>query len=89
MVDWTSRRHIADDITQAAGMTPLLRLSKVAQGPQELCAKLEFMNPSSSLKDRILRHMVARAEERGDLRRGMTIADGHILLYQPVVLDGE
>lgn len=75
MVDWTSRRHIAADITQVAGMTPLLRLSRVAQGPQELCAKLELMNPSSSLKDRILRHMVGRAEERGELRPGMTILE--------------
>ena len=75
MVDWNDRSHIAEDITQAAGMTPLLRLGRVAQGPQELCAKLEFMNPTSSLKDRILRHMVLRAEERGDLRPGMTILE--------------
>ena len=58
MVDWNARSQIAEDITQAAGMTPLLRLGRVARGPQELCAKLEFMNPTSSLKDRILRHMV-------------------------------
>ena len=75
MVDWNGRSRIAEDITQAAGMTPLLRLGRVAQGPQELCAKLEFMNPTSSLKDRILRHMVLRAEERGDLRPGMTILE--------------
>ena len=75
MVEWSARSRIAEDITQAAGMTPLLRLSRVAQGPQELCAKLEFMNPTSSLKDRILRHMVLRAEERGDLRPGMTILE--------------
>ena len=75
MVDWNDRSRIAEDITQAAGMTPLLRLGRVAQGPQELCAKLEFMNPTSSLKDRILRHMVLRAEERGDLRPGMTILE--------------
>ncbi|MFQ5873222.1 MAG: cysteine synthase A [Dehalococcoidia bacterium] len=75
MVDWTSRRGIAEDITQVAGMTPLLRLRKVASGPQILCAKLEFMNPSSSLKDRILAHMVSRAEERGELRPGMSILE--------------
>ena len=75
MPDWDSRRGIAEDITEAAGMTPLVRLRKVAVGPQTLCGKLEFMNPSSSLKDRILRHMVRRAEERGDLRPGMTILE--------------
>ena len=75
MVDWHARRRIAEDITEAAGMTPLLRLRRVAVGPQALCGKLELMNPSSSLKDRILRHMVRRAEERGELRPGMTILE--------------
>ncbi len=75
MADWNSRRQIADDITQAAGITPLLRLRHTAVGPQTLCGKLEFMNPSSSLKDRILRHMVFKAEERSELRPGMTILE--------------
>ncbi|MEE8443639.1 MAG: pyridoxal-phosphate dependent enzyme, partial [Dehalococcoidia bacterium] len=75
MPDWSSRIHMAEDITEVAGMTPLLRLRKVAAGPQTLCGKLEFMNPSASLKDRILRHMVRRAEERGELRPGMTILE--------------
>ena len=75
MTDWDSRRRIAEDITEAAGMTPLVRLRRVATGPQALCGKLEFMNPSSSLKDRILRHMVSKAEDRGDLRPGMTILE--------------
>lgn len=75
MVDWSSRGRIAQDITEAAGLTPLLRLWKVAAGPQILCGKLEFMNPSSSLKDRILRAMVNEAEKRGDLRSGMTILE--------------
>ena len=56
-------------------MTPLVRLRRVAVGPQALCGKLELMNPSSSLKDRILRHMVRLAEERGELRPGMTILE--------------
>ena len=74
-MDWASRSRIADDITEVAGMTPLLRLRRVAVGPTTLCGKLELMNPSSSLKDRILRHMVLRAEERGELRAGMTILE--------------
>lgn len=75
MTDWSSRGRIAEDITEAAGLTPLLRLRKVAAGPQSLCGKLEFMNPSASLKDRILRRMVRSAEERGELRPGMTILE--------------
>lgn len=75
MPDWDSRGRIAENIAEIAGMTPLLRLQKVAIGPQTVCGKLEFMNPSSSLKDRILRHMVKRAEERGELSAGMTILE--------------
>ena len=75
LLDWDTRRGMAQDITEAAGMTPLVRLRKVAVGPQTICGKLEFMNPSSSLKDRILRHMVRKAEERGDLRSGMAILE--------------
>lgn len=75
MLNWESRKGIAENIMEAAGMTPLLRLRKVGVGPQTLCAKLEFMNPSSSLKDRLLRHAVARAEERGQLRSGMVILE--------------
>lgn len=75
MLDWGSRRRIADDITQAAGFTPLLRLRRVVEGPVAVCGKLELMNPSASLKDRILRHMVGQAERRGELRSGMTILE--------------
>ncbi|MGH7773478.1 MAG: cysteine synthase A [Candidatus Binatia bacterium] len=75
MVDWTSRRRMAEDIFETAGMTPMVRLHKVARGTQILCGKLEFMNPSSSLKDRVLRHAVGRAEERGELHPGMTLLE--------------
>ncbi|MFQ5802600.1 MAG: cysteine synthase A [Candidatus Methylomirabilales bacterium] len=75
MLDWRSRGRISQDITEAAGMTPLLRLHKVPIGPQTVCGKLDFMNPTSSLKDRVLRHAVAKAEERGDLRPGMVILE--------------
>ena len=75
MVNWASRSRICNDITEAAGTTPLLRLRKTAAGPAVLCGKLELMNPSSSLKDRILRHMVQQAEARNDLRPGMTILE--------------
>lgn len=75
MLNWESRKGIAENIMEAAGMTPLLRLRKVGVGPQMLGGKLEFMNPSSSLKDRVLRYAVARAEERGELRAGMVILE--------------
>ena len=40
-----------------------------------LLAKIEWYGPTGSTKDRIYRHMIERAEERGDLRPGMTIVE--------------
>lgn len=58
------------------GNTPLLQLRRI--GPDNaaaILAKAEFMNPSGSLKDRIAKYMIERAEERGELRTGSTILE--------------
>ncbi|HEY7660430.1 MAG TPA: cysteine synthase family protein [Actinomycetota bacterium] len=60
---------------EAVGRTPLVRLSRVAPAGVELLAKIEWYGPTGSTKDRIYRHMIERAEERGDLRPGMTIIE--------------
>ncbi len=58
------------------GDTPLLRLERSSPNPKvAIWAKLELMNPSGSLKDRIALTMIERAEERGELRPGMTIVE--------------
>jgi cysteine synthase A len=59
----------------AMGRTPLVRLSRVAPEGLSLLAKIEWYGPTGSTKDRIYRHMIERAEERGDLRPGMTIIE--------------
>jgi cysteine synthase A len=76
MVDWQRRSRILSGALEAAGLTPLVRLPRVAPGEQPLiCAKLEFLGPSGSVKDRILPYLLAQAEARGDLRPGMTIIE--------------
>lgn len=66
-----------DNILDTAGYTPMVRLRRVTEGIHAAVAvKLEYFSPSGSLKDRILRHMIARAEARGELRPGMTIIEG-------------
>ena len=68
---------IARDIFDAVGNTPLVRLNKVtARVKPQILAKLEYFNPTGSLKDRILFRMVEAAEKRGDLKPGMTIIEG-------------
>lgn len=75
-VDWTARREPANSVLTTAGLTPLVRLSRVTDGRElELLLKLEYFGPSGSVKDRILPYLVARAEERGDLKPGMTIVE--------------
>ncbi len=63
-------------LLQTIGHTPLFELKRVAP-PNSACilAKAEFMNPGGSVKDRIARYIVERAEERGQLRPGSTILE--------------
>jgi cystathionine beta-synthase len=66
------------DVTQVVGNTPIVKLNKVAAHlpPQiELYAKLEYMNPGGSVKDRIGVFMVEDAERKGLLKPGGTIIE--------------
>lgn len=67
---------IYNDITEAFGNTPLVRLQRVMDGaPAEVLAKIEFYNPSSSVKDRLAIAMVDAATESGVLKPGGTIVE--------------
>jgi len=67
--------RIAADITQLVGHTPMLRLGRVAPAGTDIFAKLEFLNPGGSVKDRAALGMILDAEARGLLRRGSTIVE--------------
>ncbi len=63
-------------MSSSIGNTPLVELRRVVPaGSAAVLAKAEFMNPSGSLKDRIAKYMIERAEERGELRPGSTIIE--------------
>jgi cysteine synthase A len=65
-----------DSILELVGATPLLRLSRFAPPPAaELFAKLEYMNPGGSVKDRAALGMILDAERRGVLEPGATIIE--------------
>jgi cysteine synthase A len=72
---WDANRRVHDSILEATGHTPLVRLRRVAPEGVELLAKVEWYGPTGSVKDRIYRRMLERAEERGDLKPGMTIIE--------------
>jgi cystathionine beta-synthase len=68
--------EILDNILQAIGNTPLVHLSHVTHGLRTtVVAKLESLNPSGSVKDRIGLRMIEDAERRGLLRPGGTIVE--------------
>jgi cystathionine beta-synthase len=66
----------AEHIVDLVGHTPLVRLHSVTDGiAATVLAKIEYMNPGGSVKDRIAVKMIEEAEARGDLRPGGTIVE--------------
>ena len=66
----------ADDITQLIGHTPVLRLRRlVPDTAAEVYAKLEFLNPGGSVKDRAALGMILDAERRGLLHKNSVITE--------------
>jgi len=64
------------NITEAFGNTPLVRLNRVTEeAGATVLAKLEFYNPSSSVKDRLAIAVVDAAEASGELQPGGTIVE--------------
>jgi len=71
-----AREAIFNSVLEVIGNTPIVRLRRVTQGIRaDVVAKLEFLNPGGSVKDRIGLTMVRDAEERGLLRPGGTIVE--------------
>src|SRR5919108_264698 len=70
------RLKVAENITELVGETPLLRLGRLEPGgAAEIHAKLEYLSPGGSVKDRAAIGMIRRAEEEGRLRPGGTIVE--------------
>ena len=68
--------RVADGVLELIGETPLLRLRRYAKDAgAELYAKLEFLNPGGSVKDRAALGMIEAADRAGRLRPGATIVE--------------
>ena len=69
-------RGVFPQVVQAVGATPLVRLNNLTRGLEAtILAKLEFMNPLGSVKDRIGAAMILAAEKRGLLAPGGLIVE--------------
>ena len=71
--------QIKESLTQLIGNTPILKASRYSQAAgisgNALLAKLEYLNPAGSVKDRIANAMIVDAEEKGLLKPGATIIE--------------
>jgi cystathionine beta-synthase len=66
-----------DSILEVIGNTPMVRLSRVGRGLKPiLLAKLEYLNPGGSVKDRIGIRMLEAAEREGKIKPGGTVIEG-------------
>jgi len=68
--------NIAENITDLVGNTPLIRLNNASKlTGANILGKCEFMNPTSSVKDRIGFNMIRRAKEAGQINENTTIIE--------------
>jgi cysteine synthase len=72
--DSTTRIRLGDEASAVVGGTPMVRLSRLGEGlPGEVIAKLEYLNPGGSVKDRIGVAMIDAAEAEGKIERGSSL----------------
>jgi len=72
----TIQKNAYDTIVNTIGNTPLVRLQRLCPNPDvNILVKLEFFNPGSSIKDRIVQYIIDDAEKRGLLKPGGTIIE--------------
>lgn len=70
------KARCCQSVIDVIGNTPLVRLNRVAGDiPGEVYAKLEFLNPMGSSKDRIARYMIEKAEREGKIKPGDLIIE--------------
>jgi cystathionine beta-synthase len=70
------RKMIYTNILDGIGNTPLVHLNKASWAVEsDIFAKLEYFNPMGSIKDRIAKHMIEKAQSVGRIKPGDTIID--------------
>jgi len=68
------RQKVFENVTESIGNTPLVRLSKIAEG-RNLFGKMEFLNPGGSVKDRIALRILEDAYKSHTLEKGQPVVE--------------
>ena len=67
---------VYNNILETIGNTPLVKLNNLTdENSANVYVKVEFMNPGSSVKDRIALHMIETAEKEGKINKDTTIVE--------------
>ncbi|CAE7023609.1 dcsD, partial [Symbiodinium sp. KB8] len=69
------RRAVYNNITEAIGKTPVIKVNRLAPAGINLYVKCEYFNPLSSVKDRLAIAIIEDAEQRGELKPGGTVVE--------------
>ncbi len=101
-IEWDVNKKASESILELIGRTPLVKLERISKKngvSADIFGKLEFYNPTGSLKDRIYYGMLKKAIESGELRPGMEIIEastgnagiscsfiGHLLGYKVIIV---
>lgn len=76
MGEMKNMARLANSVSDLVGQTPIVKLNRlVEENSAEVYLKLEYMNPGSSVKDRIALAMIEAAEDAGTLKEGDTIIE--------------
>ncbi|GEN31298.1 cysteine synthase A [Cerasibacillus quisquiliarum] len=67
--------RVTNNISELIGRTPVVKLRQTDENSADIYVKLEYMNPGSSVKDRIALAMIEAAEESGELKEGSKIVE--------------
>ncbi len=77
-IDWSTNKNYYENIYQAIGKTPLVKLNKIKENfgiSANIYGKCDFLNPSGSLKDRVYYRMITEAIKDKSLKPGMEIIE--------------
>ena len=75
-MDGDPMKNVYNNVLEVVGNTPLVRMNSMTEGLKaNVYAKVEFVNPGGSVKDRIAMHIIDEAERSGALKPGGTIVE--------------
>lgn len=77
--------RVAQSVSELIGKTPIVKLNRIVeQDSADIYLKLEFMNPGSSVKDRIALSMIEAAEKRDYYKKAIQLLNQRVVTQELV-----